>query len=49
LAPPVDREDYPEFARFLRELQEAVLQLRMMCHPCGEWGRQVFAGSIEQG
>jgi hypothetical protein len=44
LVPPTDREDLPEFCRFLRDLSDAARDLQMMCHRFGVWGRHVSGG-----
>jgi hypothetical protein len=45
LAPPLDRAEYPQFTRFLRELREAAAIMVMDCHPISPWGRHVFGAS----
>jgi hypothetical protein len=45
LAPPLDRAEYPQFTRFLRELREAAAIMAMDCHPISPWGRHVFGAS----
>jgi hypothetical protein len=43
LMPPTTRDDLPTFCRFLQDLAAAADELRLVCQPTGEWGRQAFA------
>lgn len=41
--PPTNRDGLPDFRRFLRDLARAADDLRLMCHPAGEWGRRLLS------